>query len=225
VSEKNPVTEECNVHPIHAHFPHGNGGVDIMVRLTKIYTRTGDRGTTRLVGGQEVSKDDLRIEAYGVIDELNALLGVARTLSGDPAFAAVDAFLLRTQNRLFDLGSDLATRLEDRWEGMPLIDAPDIARLEAQIDTWNAELDPLESFVIPGNQPLASQLHVARTVCRRAERRMVTLAATEDLGEHVIPWINRLSDALFVLSRWVTLQAGWKETLWVPSGDPLSEDA
>ena len=196
-----------------------------MVRLTKIYTRTGDRGTTRLVGGQEVSKDDLRIEAYGVIDEVNALLGVARTHSTAPEFKDVDTFLIRTQNRLFDLGSDLATRLEDRWEGMPLIDANDISSLEDQIDAWNHDLAPLKSFVIPGNHPLPAQLHVIRTVCRRAERRMVALAREETLGDHVIPWVNRLSDAFFVLSRWVTYRAGWKETLWIPSGDPLSEDA
>lgn len=196
-----------------------------MVRLTKIYTRTGDRGTTRLVGGQEVSKDDLRIESYGVIDELNAILGVARTHSTDPSLGSVDAFLLRTQNRLFDLGSDLATRIEDRWEGMPLIGADDITALEGHIDAWNEDLEPLKSFVIPGNQPLAAQLHMARTVCRRAERRMVTLAQSEPLGDHVIPWVNRLSDAFFVLSRWVTLRAGCAETLWVPAGDPLSEDA
>ncbi len=196
-----------------------------MVRLTKIYTRTGDGGTTRLVGGQEVSKDDQRIEAYGVIDELNAILGVARTHSTDPSLKSVDDFLLRTQNRLFDLGSDLATRIADRWEGMPLIGSDDITALEAHIDGWNADLEPLKSFVIPGNQPLAAQRHMARTVCRRAERRMVTLAEDEPLGEHVIPWVNRLSDAFFVLSRWVTLRAGCAETLWIPAGDPLSEDA
>ena len=195
-----------------------------MVRLTKIYTRTGDGGTTRLVGGQEVSKDDLRIESYGVIDELNAILGVARTHSGEEGLATVDAFLLRTQNRLFDLGSDLATRIEDRWEGMPLIGSEDIDALEQHIDSWNEDLEPLKSFVLPGNQPLAAQLHMARTVCRRAERRMVALARDEPLGEHVIPWVNRLSDAFFVLSRWVTLQSGSPETLWIPAGDPLSED-
>ena len=146
-----------------------------MVRLTKIYTRHGDKGTTRLVGGQEVPKEDARISAYGVIDELNAVLGMCRISTGklevnDPSILVeLDAFYAIVQNNLFNLGSDLATRIEDRWEGMPLVAASDATFLESHIDQWNAGLPSLESFVLPGGSEAAAHLHLARTVCRRAE--------------------------------------------------------
>lgn len=190
-----------------------------MVRLTKIYTRTGDTGDTRLVGGQKVPKDHLRIEAYGTIDELNAILGLARVFNtretADAAISlAIDTFLRKSQNDLFNLGSDLATRMEDRWPNMPLIRAEDTTALENDIDRWNAELHPLNSFVLPGGNPLSAFLHQARTVCRRAERCILRLSKEELIGDQVLPYVNRMSDALFVLSRWVTLKTGAPEFLW-----------
>ncbi len=194
-----------------------------MVTLSKIYTRTGDGGTTRLVGGQEVDKDSLRIEAYGTVDELNAVLGVARlelarpsdgTAIADADRARLDAWLFDVQQDLFDLGSDLATLIADRWPGQPLIVADDVAALERFIDRENADLAVLKSFVLPGGTRLNAHLHVARTVCRRAERRVITLARQDAVGEHVIPYLNRLSDALFVLSRKVSQLAAAPEVLW-----------
>lgn len=190
-----------------------------MVRLSKIYTKTGDKGSTRLVGGQKVPKDSLRIASYGTVDELNACLGLVRVAmrasDADPvARADIEAFLRRVQNELFDLGSDLATRMEDRWPGQPLVDMDDVTELERRMDAWNDELAPLDSFVLPGGNEVAARLHLARTVCRRAERDIVALSREEPLGEPVIPYINRLSDALFVLSRWVTHRMGAEEFLW-----------
>jgi len=194
-----------------------------MVTLSRIYTRTGDNGTTRLVGGQEVDKDSLRIEAYGTVDELNAVLGVARMELTHPSDgttipeadrARLDAWLLDVQQELFDLGSDLATLLPDRWVGQPLVVADDVTSLEAFIDRENADLGVLKSFVLPGGTRLNAHLHVARTVCRRAERRAIALGHQEAIGSEVVPYLNRLSDALFVLSRRVSQLAGIPEVLW-----------
>lgn len=190
-----------------------------MVRLSKIYTRTGDGGSTRLVGGQKVDKDSPRITAYGTVDELNATLGLVRVANRSETAdvttrAVLEAFLRRVQNDLFDLGSDLATRLEDRWEGQPLVDPADIDDLEHRMDVWNEELEPLNSFVLPGGNEVTARLHLARTVCRRAEREILTLRRHEPIGEHCVPYINRLSDALFVASRWMTAQTGAEEFLW-----------
>ena len=191
-----------------------------MVRLTKIYTRTGDAGTTRLVGGQEVPKDELRIEAYGTVDELNAVIGMVRVavdanvgLSSEDK-GNFDRWLYTVQQRLFDLGSDLATLIEDRFEGQPIVTGAHVEALEEQIDAWNADLEPLTSFVLPGGGNVGAPLHLARTVCRRGERRAVSLANTDTIGEHVIPYLNRLSDALFVASRWIAKRAGQEEALW-----------
>lgn len=191
-----------------------------MVTLSKIYTRTGDGGTTRLVGGQEVAKNSLRIEAYGTVDELNAVIGVVRAELAEagaiPAErrATLDAWLHEMQQRLFDLGSDLATLIEDRWEDQPLIEDAHVTAIERFIDVQNAGLGVLKSFVLPGGSRLNAQLHVARTVCRRAERRALALAETEPIGAHVIPFLNRLSDAFFVLSRRASQLAGDAEVLW-----------
>ncbi len=195
-----------------------------MVTLSKIYTRTGDGGTTRLVGGQEVPKDDARIEAYGAVDELNAVLGLVRMevlapsdgtrLEAPGLVAELEAWALGIQQDLFDVGSDLATRIEDRWPGQPLVTAADIAGLEAFIDRHNASLAHLKSFVLPGGTRLNALLHLARTVCRRAERQVITLAHAELVGADVVPYLNRLSDALFVLSRRVSQAAGVAEVLW-----------
>lgn len=190
-----------------------------MVRLNRIYTRTGDKGTTRLVGGQEVPKTDVRIEAYGTVDELNAILGLVRTFADrSDADAALKerliGWLKQVQNDLFDLGSDLATRIEDRWEGQPLVHQDNVDRLEAVIDALNEDLEPLKSFVLPGGGPMNAFLHQARTVCRRAERVIITLSEQEPIGDPVIPYVNRLSDALFVWSRWVSRHLGEGEYLW-----------
>lgn len=190
-----------------------------MVRLNRIYTRTGDKGTTRLVGGQEVAKDSLRIEAYGTVDELNAIMGLARTFleessAPEPVKNELRQWLKQAQNDLFNLGSDLATRFGDRYEGQPVIRAEDVTALETLMDRLNEELPPLKSFTLPGGGPVNAFLHQARTVCRRAERLVVTLGREEDLGEQVVPYVNRLSDALFVWSRWVTRRLGEEEYLW-----------
>ncbi|ACL55501.1 cob(I)yrinic acid a,c-diamide adenosyltransferase [Methylobacterium nodulans] len=186
-----------------------------MVVLNRIYTRTGDTGTTALASGERRSKADLRIETYGTVDETNACVGLARQHStGD-----LDAMLSRIQNDLFDLGADLATPESDTPPAYePLRIVPEqVERVEREIDALNAGLQPLRSFVLPGGTAAAAALHLARTVCRRAERLAVALAATP--GERVSPvaiqYLNRLSDFLFVASR-VANDGGAKDVLWVP---------
>jgi cob(I)alamin adenosyltransferase len=184
-----------------------------MVRLTRIYTRTGDAGFTRLAGGAQVAKSHARVEAYGGVDETNACLGMARLHSAQDA--ALDAMLARIQNDLFDLGADLAT--PGQGENDLRIVEDQVGRLEREIDQMNADLTPLESFILPGGTPAAATLHVARTVCRRAERAAVRLAET--VGETVSPaalkYLNRLSDFLFVAARWAN-DRGAADVLWVP---------
>jgi cob(I)alamin adenosyltransferase len=191
-----------------------------VVRLNRIYTKAGDGGDTRLVGGQKVRKDALRIEAYGTIDEVSACLGLARTAliapdapDGADALATV---LVRIQNELFNLGSDLATLPEDRRPQQPLIEARHVTALEREIDDWNESLPELRSFVLPGGGIVAAYLHLARTVCRRAERLIVRLRDAEPIGEQVLPYVNRLSDALFVMSRHASRIYGEPEPLWEP---------
>lgn len=172
------------------------------------------------MGGQKVRKDALRIEAYGTIDELSACIGLARTAlaaTGAPAGAAeLAAVLLRVQNELFNLGSDLATLTADRRPTQPVIEARHATALEQEIDAWNASLPELRSFVLPGGGFVAAYLHLARTVCRRAERLIVRLADAEPIGATVIPYVNRLSDALFVGSRHAARLYGEPEPLWEP---------
>jgi len=191
-----------------------------MVRLNRIYTKAGDGGDTRLVGGQKVRKHSLRIEAFGTIDETSACIGLARTAlltPGAPAGAdALAAVLKRVQNELFNLGSDLATLPADRHPKQPLIEARHVAALESEIDDWNASLPELRSFILPGGGWVAAYLHLARTVCRRAERLAVSLADQEKIGEQVIPYLNRLSDALFVMSRHASRLYAEPEPLWEP---------
>lgn len=190
-----------------------------MVKLDRIYTRGGDKGATSLADGARRRKDDIRVEAYGAIDETNAAIGVAR-LAIEPRDAALDAMLERIQNDLFDLGAELATPVEP---GTPIdpatrlvITPSQVERLEKEIDALNADLAPLKSFVLPGGTAAAAHLHLARAICRRAERVMVTLSATN--GEHVAPtalaYVNRLSDFLFVASRYVNRDTG--DVLWKP---------
>lgn len=189
-----------------------------MVKLNKIYTRTGDQGTTGLGTGERVSKYDLRIAAYGTVDEANSCIGVVRVHMTD-AYSDVDAMLLRIQNDMFDLGADLC--VPDRGEKLeyePLrITAAQVKRLEDEIDLLNAELAPLKSFILPGGSAAAAHLHVARTVSRRAERIMVQLAALpgEPVSEAALQYINRLSDFLFVAGRYVN-ERGQHDVLWVP---------
>ena len=191
-----------------------------MVRLNRIYTKAGDGGQTRLVGGQKVAKNSPRIEAYGTVDELMSCLGLARTAleaSGAPTGALeLERVLRRIQNELFNLGSDLATLLEDRHPNQPVIEARHVAALELEIDAMNADLPELRSFILPGGGSVAATLHLARTVCRRAERRLVTLGAHEPAGDLNLPYLNRLSDALFVMSRHASRLYGEPEPLWEP---------
>ncbi len=194
------------------------------MRITKVYTRTGDKGTTRLVGGQEVSKDHPRISAYGTIDELNAILGLVRVFNGrsgaDPASVArLDQMLHRIQNDLFNVGSDLATRPEDRWEGMYRVGGDDVKQLEDWIDALNEDVGPLREFILPGGGPVGGFFHQARTVCRRAERDLVALLRDEpETGEGAMRYVNRLSDYLFVAGRWAAKQLGEPEFLWERPG-------
>lgn len=188
-----------------------------MVKLNKIYTKTGDDGTTGLVSGPRRFKNDLRIEAYGTVDETNACVGMARLHTGDQP--ELDGMLMRIQNDLFDLGADLATPDDGKPLGYePLrIVATQVDRIEREIDELNASLSPLTSFVLPGGSPAAAALHVARTVSRRAERLMVALShhGSEIVSQEALAYINRVSDFLFVASRF-TNDKGQADVLWVP---------
>ncbi len=188
-----------------------------MVKLNKIYTKTGDDGTTGLVSGPRRVKHDLRVDAYGEIDETNAFLGLARQHTAEAA--ELDAMLERIQNDLFDLGADLATPdtgEPQQYEPLRIVEAQ-VTRLEKEIDRLNADLQPLRSFVLPGGSAAAAALHVARTVSRRAERRMVELSRSEGeiVSRPALAYINRLSDFLFVAGRWAN-DRGKADILWVP---------
>lgn len=190
--------------------------------LSRIYTRRGDQGQTSLVGGQRLSKDDLRIECYGTIDELNALVGLAsittqQSLPSCPSLATLDDILRRVQHELFNLGSILATLPEDVHPRQPQVTAAEITQLEREIDEMNEVLPSLRSFVLPGGCRLNAELHLCRTVCRRAERVAVALSRSQQLPEFAIAYINRLSDAFFVYSRWASLQLQVAEVLWQPN--------
>ena len=189
------------------------------IRITRVYTRTGDRGDTALVGGRRVPKDSARIEAYGTIDELNAIIGLARVFNAEqlergPKPRWLDEVLRKLQNELFDLGSELATPAESVYEGMFRVGAPQVTALERLMDECQKELTPLKSFILPGGGPVGGFLHQARTVCRRAERRVLELSRVETIGEWPLKYVNRLSDLLFVLSRWVGKHLGETEYLW-----------
>ena len=186
--------------------------------LNRIYTRAGDTGQTSLVGGQRVSKDSLRIECFGTVDELNAFTGMAR-LSAEqhPELHPLATILKRVQHELFNLGAILATRPEDVHPKQARVTSADVDQLEREIDDMNASLAPLRSFVLPGGSRINTELHVCRTVCRRAERLAVSLAREEEVPGEAIRYLNRLSDALFVWSRWVNLRVGVPETLWEPN--------
>jgi cob(I)alamin adenosyltransferase len=186
-----------------------------MVRLTRIYTRGGDTGETSLGDGARVAKHDPRVEAFGTVDEANAAIGLAR-LAAPPT---ADTMLARIQNDLFDLGADLCTPQDGRRAAGALrIQASQVERLEREIDALNAELKPLDSFVLPGGTPCAAHLHLARTIARRAERLVAALAARETVNGEAIKYLNRLSDHLFVLSRHVN-DKGAGDVLWTPGAN------
>jgi cob(I)alamin adenosyltransferase len=190
-----------------------------MVRITKVYTRTGDKGATALVGGKRVAKDSARIEAYGTIDELNSVIGLARVfneerLSAGAAHQWLDAVLRDLQDELFDLGSELATPDDFTYDGMYRVGPSEVKKLEALIDECQKELEPLPSFILPGGGRIAAYLHQSRTVCRRAERDILRLSRAEALSEWPLKYVNRLSDLLFVLSRWIGKKSGEPEYLW-----------
>ena len=183
-----------------------------MPRLTRIYTRKGDDGSTGLGGGQRVPKDALRVAAYGTVDELNSQLGVALAAGAVPR---LEPELRRIQNELFHLGSDLCFLEEDKTQfRLPQIEARHVDALEALMDELNEVVGPLENFVLPGGTPAAAALHVGRTVCRRAERDAIALAREEAVGAHVIAYLNRLSDALFIMARYDNHIRGVIEPLW-----------
>jgi cob(I)alamin adenosyltransferase len=190
--------------------------------INRVYTRRGDQGETSLAGGQRVPKDGPRLEAYGTVDELNAFLGAARATAGELAareskIEPLVALLLRVQHELFNLGSILATLPEDVHPKQARITDAEIAQLEAEMDRMNEELPGLRSFVLAGGSRLNAELHICRTVCRRAERAVVTLSSSESVPPEAVRYLNRLSDALFVWSRWASHVTGAPETLWEPN--------
>ena len=192
-----------------------------MVRLNRIYTRTGDAGETGLGDGERRKKYDARVDAYGEVDELNCVLGLVRLHTqdaADPDLARIDATLARVQNDLFDLGADLCVPPQEGEQHALRMTEGQTAALETAIDDLNAELSPLKSFVLPGGSPAASTLHQARTVCRRAERAIVFLAGRETVGAPVLSYVNRLSDYLFVAARFANSR-GASDVLWVPGAN------
>jgi cob(I)alamin adenosyltransferase len=186
------------------------------VALNRIYTKTGDQGQTHLAGGQRVAKNAPRIECYGTVDELNAFVGMA-AVSAAESLPALAPLLRRVQHELFNLGSILATRPEDVHPKQARITEAEVRQLEIEMDRANADLAPLRSFVLPGGTRLNTELHACRTICRRAERLAVALAQEESIPAETIPYLNRLSDAFFVWSRWANHALGVPEVLWDPN--------
>lgn len=196
-----------------------------MTKRTRIYTRAGDAGQTGLVGGQRVGKDSLRIRCFGDVDECSCAIGAARSAlrtdgAADERAAALDAWLAWTQDMLFNLGSDLATPPGKRSETMPRVADGDVAALERAIDAASAELPALDSFIHPGGSRAGAWLHLARAICRRAERHIVELASAEAVEPVVLKYVNRLSDALFEWARWVNYARGAVEARWNPASRP-----
>lgn len=188
------------------------------MRITKVYTRSGDAGKTRLAGGQQVWKDSLRVEAYGTVDELNAAVGLVRVFNAEgadvEATGALEAELRWIQNKLFDAGGLLATAPGQTFKNMPQLTAKDVTRLERAIDLCQKDLAPLKEFILPGGGRVSGLLHQARTICRRAERLCVKLAREEAVDPAIVKFLNRLSDALFVFARWAARKQGEPEFLW-----------
>jgi cob(I)alamin adenosyltransferase len=199
------------------------------IHLNRIYTKAGDSGETRLAGGQRIAKDDTRIESYGTVDELNAFVGAARITAeefagrAEPLWRLAD-ILKRVQHELFNLGSILATLPEDVHPKQARITEADVQQLELEMDSINADLGALRSFVLPGGSRLNTDLHLCRTVCRRAERLLVALARKQEVPPEAIRYLNRLSDAFFVWSRWANKLLGAPETLWEPNAPAAAHD-
>jgi len=190
-----------------------------LVRISKVYTKTGDAGKTRLAGGQEVWKDSLRVEAYGTVDELNSVIGLARVYNTDlpdevRTKSKLEVNLQWIQNKLFDLGGILATAPGETFKNMPVVTSDHVIQLEKLIDACQEELEPLKDFILPGGGKVSGFLHQGRTICRRAERLCVSLSKKEALPNDLVKFLNRLSDALFVLARWVAKNQGESEYLW-----------
>jgi cob(I)alamin adenosyltransferase len=185
--------------------------------INRVYTRQGDTGDTALAGGQRVPKDGPRIAAYGAVDELNAFLGAARVTAVEAGLADLSTILLRVQHELFNLGSILATLPQDVHPRQARVTDAEIARLEGEMDRLNEDLEPLRSFVLPGGSRLNADLHICRTICRRAERECVALTRVEPVPPEAVRYLNRLGDALFVWSRWASHATGVPETLWDPN--------
>src|ERR1700687_4211818 len=187
------------------------------IRITRVYTRSGDKGETGLVGGKRVPKDSLRIEAYGTVDELNSIVGLARVFNSEALPTAardrLEDTLKRVQNELFDLGSELATPVESGYEGMFHVGDGEVKSLERLMDECQKDLTPLNSFILPGGGKVSAFLHQCRTVCRRAERIVLRLGREEEIGPWPLRYLNRLSDVFFVLSRWAAKHAGEEEYL------------
>jgi cob(I)alamin adenosyltransferase len=203
---------------------------DPRIALNRIYTRGGDKGETGLAGGQRVPKDSARIEAYGTVDELNAFVGLAAVTCGEESARALRLgklvdILRRVQHELFNLGSQLATLPQDVHPKQARITSTEIEQLEREIDAMNAELPALRSFVLPGGTRLNAELHAARTICRRAERLTVALARVEETPPDAVRYLNRLSDALFVWSRWANHILGVPEVLWDPNSSASGQSA
>lgn len=189
------------------------------MRITKVYTRTGDAGQTRLAGGQQVWKDDVRVEAYGTVDELDSVLGIVRVFNAEqqtryPEVDQLEENLRWIQHKLFDIGSILATMPGKTFPNMPRIVEEDVTHLEHIIDRCQEKLEPLKEFILPGGGRISGFLHQARTVCRRAERVCVKLAREEELDPNALKFLNRLGDTLFVLARWAAKTQGEQEYLW-----------
>ena len=198
------------------------------MRITKVYTRTGDAGQTRLAGGQQVWKDCLRVEAYGTVDELNASIGLVRAMNADSgatssASAQLEGDLRWVQNKLFDVGSLLATAPGQTFKNMPRVTGADVARLERMIDRCQKDLEPLKEFILPGGGKVSAMLHQARTICRRAERDCIRLTREETVDAELNKYLNRLSDALFVLARWVAKTHGEPEFLWERESSAIAD--
>ncbi len=189
-----------------------------MVRINRVYTKAGDQGQTALVGGQKVSKASPRVDCYGAVDELNAALGLVRTsLEGSPANQELGPIVARVQNELFNLGAELATPDAERRARSPAVEERHVTALEAEIDRLNEGLPELKSFILPGGGWVSAYFHLARTVCRRAERLTVGLVESgEEVGPQCIPYLNRLSDALFVFGGYAAKADGKAEPLWEP---------
>jgi cob(I)alamin adenosyltransferase len=193
-------------------------------KVARIYTRSGDDGTTGLVGGQRVPKNSARIESFGAVDECSTLIGLARRAlkecGSQTRTRSLDAWLAWTQDALFNLGSDLATLTADRRANAPVVTEADVTALERAIDIAQSDLPPLSNFILPGGSYAGAYLHQARTVCRRAERWIVALSLAEQVSPAALKYINRLSDALFVWARWINADLGEPEHVWNPNSAP-----